>query len=178
MQQPQDLSPDQVRRARVEEKIRYTVSVVSPSGVVTEHVCMPHGSELDGLQYGDTHVRWVNGKPQISLYREREGYRMLEDLCREDGRMDIFQNYKSAIEVRERGGKIAGDVGELYPPSVHRRREQAESGNASGHVFVIGHGVVSGPDAQKDRIKSLLSSAGVKTDDLATESAPAEKRVK
>lgn len=177
MEAPMDaLTLQQLKQQRVEEKINRTVFVVSPAGNITEHVCGPHGNELDGLQHGDSMVRWVNGRAQLSLHREREGYVFYEDLARADGQMDVYRNFVAAVQVRMRGGKIAGDVDQLYTKSIHARRAMAASGNTSGQVFVIGHGVVSGDEAKRERVAALLASAGVQTDDLPA--AAPEKKVK
>jgi hypothetical protein len=150
-----------IKSQRLANKIRYTIGVVSPAGVITEHLCEPHGNEPDGLQFGDSMVRWVNGEPQLSKIRRDEGYVLYEDLARADGELEIYANWKRAIEVRMRGGQIAGDVGGLYTSSIHERRRLAAEGNTSGQVFVVGHGVVSGEDAKKERVAALIASTGV-----------------
>lgn len=163
MQAPQGIEDlATVHRTRIERQIKYTRGCVSPGGVVSTHVVEPPlAGHQDGLSFGDTMYRWVNGEPQLQKHHRDAGHIDYEELARADDQLDVYQNWKRAIAVRLRGGTIAGDVGQLYTKSVHERRARAADGNTSGQVFVIGHGEVSGADAKKERVAALLSSAGL-----------------
>ena len=71
-------------------------------------------------------VEVVDGLPVVSRGHERLGWRILEDLYREDGRADLYavweQHQTALLKARGRGGTIPPFPAEFLPTEVQRRR--------------------------------------------------------
>lgn len=153
---------EQVKKTRLEDKARNTHFCVWPDGRVTEHVLEPPEEGDDGNKTGDVPMAWINGEPAITKRYRKLGCRRLIDVCEDDGEQHKYEALREAVRARILGKPIRGDVGELYPATVHRLRELARvGGNASGEAYVIGEGLAPDPELNEEKLRSKLASAGL-----------------
>lgn len=161
------------------ETARNTVGLVWADGRVTTHVCSPPGEgEDDGVKTGDTPIRWINGAPGVWKPYADRGCVLLEEMCKADKRLDIYEQWHAVItaQITRPGIPVRGDVEDLYPPSVLARRGSHRAGGlADGMAFVIGKGIAPDPKLDVDKLAGRLADAGLPAPS-ADEKAAAEKK--
>lgn len=166
MQEPADLAVLERRKAELLDlKAKYTVGVVAPNGVVTEHHCPPPTDDSDaGQEHGDELVRWVNGEAQVVKRYAQRGYVLLSAIAKEDGQPETFDLWKKAITARIKGYPLRGDTSKLFSKSVIERRERFKAGSVAteGQAFDLEKGeVVDDPQAQREKLAKRLEEVGV-----------------
>ncbi len=178
MEEPADLAElDRRKSELLELKAKYTVGVVAPNGVVTEHHCPPPTDNSDvGQEHGDEVVRWVNGEAQVVKRYAQKGYVLLSALAERDGQPETYALWKKAITARIKGFPLRGDTDKLFPSSVLARREQFRAGSVAtgGQAFDLDTGeVVDDPEAARQKLAKRLEEVGVGNPLTDPEPAPA-----
>lgn len=152
---------EQAKAANKARKLKYTVGVVYPNGIVQAIVALPPDKGLIGKQRGDIPVLWINGAAQVTERHQAGGVQLLEDICKADG---CPEKYKRWHDVIAYGGKVeVRNVEEVYPPTVMRMRRDAQRGTVEGMIYDAARGqlVPATDDAKAKRIAELADSAGL-----------------
>lgn len=158
----------------------HTYGVVAPNGVISEHYCPPPDAGSDeGQHTGDTLLRWINGRPQVSKRWSDLGYVLYSDMAAADGEPEKAEMWKSAVSSRTMGLQVRGDVSLLYSRSVLERRRQyaAGSSGSGGKAFSIeAGGVVDDPNAAAEVLaKRIVEATGLQPELPGTDEKTARK---
>lgn len=152
---------EQAHAARKARRLRYTVGLVYPNGMVQSVVCYPPEKGILGQQKGDCPAIWMNGRAQITERWEKKGVRLLEDVCKADGCPEKYTRWREVIAL---GGKAEiRNVDDLYPPTVHRLRREAETGLVEGQIYdaATGQMIAVTPETMAKRVAELTDAAGI-----------------
>ena len=166
--QPELPTPEQARARRAAFRAQHTHFVVSPAGVVTEHIVRPPADPTheNGERHGDDLIAWINGEPALTKRARIKGYRLLREVCEADGCPEKYQMAQQAAQARHHGHVVEGDPSKIYPPTVMRLRAVAGKGG-TGKVFRVGEGFVEPTKAES--IASKLGSLGIDTSKAETD---------
>ncbi len=182
MSKPLDVDEiEKNKQANKRKRAKYTVGVVAPNGLISEHFCPPPDDPQaeEGPKQGDCIVRWVNGEPQVAKRWKARGYILYAELAARDGEPEKYEAWRNAVSQRILGLKLRGDLSKtLYSASVFDRRAQYKAGSiaAGGKAYDVESGtVIDDPEAKRVRLGGLLQEIGVDTSEgEATDSTPAK----